>query len=147
VSTRAIWCHLFDPVTGEPYNRTKPTMVYVSSNAVLYDLQEAVKAKFSDIFIENMLPTVLHIYNTKAAFDKRNDTKAKTHPLTPNCFLSKPDLGTSMENALVVAVTTKERQAVGVEAYHVAVDVETYCQQILDDIAVRLGHFLFETAK
>jgi hypothetical protein len=126
-----IWCHLFDNATGEPYNRTEPTMVHVSSNAVLYDFQEAVNAKFSDRYLEHFPPSALHVYTTKAAFDKRNDDDAT--PLTPEKFLSKPILGESMEKALIVAIPTQE--------FHAPVEVKDYDQQCLDAIASRLCHF------
>jgi hypothetical protein len=132
-SERGIWCQLYDTGSGEPYNGSDPSIVYVSCDAVLYDLQEAILAKFCDSYLENFAPTDFRIYNTKAAFDKRNDAEAKTYPLPVNFVLSNRNLGASWKKALVVAVPSKAR--------HSEMEVEAYRQGYLDAIALRLCHF------
>jgi hypothetical protein len=133
LSRRPIWFMLFDSVSGMAYKETRAFMVMISTEAPVEEFRFVVKTRYADTHLADVATSELHVYKTKASFDKRNDAQAMEVPLSPDYCLTKPLLGASRDDPIIVEVP-----ATSTKSY---LDVETNCEGCFDVIASRLSTF------
>ena len=79
-----VWFQLVDSVTGEAYKGVMAEKVPLASGADVDDFRDAVKAKYKDqesAILTGIASSQLVVYETRAAFDKRNAVDGKVFHL------------------------------------------------------------------
>jgi hypothetical protein len=97
-----IWFLLFSS-NGQILEGTSISSVPLSSDDLIVQFRDAVKAKFADSLLQGIAPANLKVYENRQAFDSRKsvDEKEKNEPLHPTRTLH--GLGTE-NNALIIEV-------------------------------------------
>jgi hypothetical protein len=102
-----VWFQLVDS-TGSPFKGiTSVDAVSLSTNSLLVQFRDAVKAKFDQPeYLRDLPSALLVVYKNKDAFSKR-DAKEKQLPLKSSQSLDK--LGTTDVDPLIVVVPVSEQ--------------------------------------
>jgi hypothetical protein len=128
---RLIWNKRVDSLMGKvnPYNGTR---ISVSDDTALDDFRKAVQAEYA-----RYRHCGLVVYKNTIAFMNRNNIETKEPPLQADSLL--PNLGESLENALIVLVPSPRR--VFSDKSYQLLGIEAWCKEYFTSIASRLSDF------